>query len=198
MSMWKKIKQLFIPQSDDSETEDSELEYVTFQTKVPIDVLFTKNFVAGGGLFFYCENEQETLENLKDIILNEQVAEAICFDPTLKSLLNRLNIKNTETVSPTADFAFIECEYLVALDGSIMLSSHQTKGVKQMDLPNNIIIFANPSQLVTNINEAMQRLNSKKAGNIPSQITSIRGRNPHIIEGNSSSKNLYLLLVEQF
>lgn len=196
--MWKKIKQLFIPQSDESDNDDSELEFVTFETKVPIDVLFTKNFVAGGGLFFYCENEQETLTNLKEIILNEQVEEAICFDDKLKSLLNRINIKNSDGNSPSADFAFIECEYLVAFDGSVMLSSHQTCGRKQDSLPSNIIVLAHPNQLVSNLNEAMQRLNSKKGGNFPSQITSIRGRNPHNIEGGNTSKNLYLLLVEHY
>ena len=63
MSMWK-IK-AFKPDSDSSEKDDSELEFVTFQEKDPIDVTFTKNFIAGGGMFLYCENEQETLENLK-------------------------------------------------------------------------------------------------------------------------------------
>lgn len=198
MSMWKKIKQLFIPQSEESEIDDSELEFVTFESETPIDVLFTKNFVAGGGLFFYCENEQETLANLKEIIVNEQVGEAICFDSKLKSLLNRLNIKNSEGNNGSGDFAFIECEYLVAFDGSVMLSSHQTRGRKQDNLPSNIIVLAQTNQLVSNLNEAMQRLNSKKGGNFPNQITSIRGKNPHNIEGGNTSKNLYLLLVEHY
>lgn len=197
MSMWKKIKQLIIPQTDESEKDESDLEFVTFQTKEPIDVLFTRHFVTGGGHFFYCGDDREALENLKEIIDYEQIEEIICFDDKLKSFLNRLNIKQKHTLSSDADFALIECEYLVAFDGSIMLSSHQTNGRKQEDLPNNLIVYACPGQLVSNISEALQRLKSTKSDNIPTNITSIRGKNLHNVDASSNAKNIYLLLVEQ-
>ncbi len=197
MSMWKKIKQLIVPPSDETENDDSDLEFVTFQSKESIDVLFTRNFVAGGGHFFYCENEQEALENLKDIVDNEQIEEIVCFDNKLKSLLSRLNVKQIQNFQSHSDFAFIECEYLVAFDGAIMLSSHQTNGRKQEDIPNNVIIYACPGQLVSNISEALQRLKSSKSDNIPTNITSIRGKNLHNVESSANAKNIYLLLVEQ-
>lgn len=197
MSMWKKIKQLIVPPSDETENDDSDLEFVTFQTKEPIDVLFTRNFVAGGGHFFYCENEQEALENFKDIIEHEQIEEIVCFDDKLKSIANRLNVKQIQNFKSHSDFAFIECEYLVAFDGAIMLSSHQTNGRKQEDIPNNVIIYASPGQLVSNISEALQRLKSSKSDNIPTNITSIRGKNLHNVDSSANAKNIYLLLVEQ-
>lgn len=197
MSMWKKIKQILSPQPEETEQDDGELEFVTFQTKDPIDVMFTKNFIAGGGHFFYCENEQEALENLKDIVDNEQVQEVVCFDHKLKSMLNRLQVPHTQNAFSRADFAFMECEYLVAFDGAIMLSSHQTMGRKQEELPANVIIYASPNQLVANISEALQRLKSVKSDNLPSNITSIRGKLVHNVDSSSNAKNIYLLLVEQ-
>lgn len=197
MSMWKKIKKLFKPDSDSSEKDDSELEFVTFQEKDPIDVTFTKNFIAGGGMFLYCENEQETLENLKSILDNELVSELVCFEEKLINLLNRLGAKHHPDFKKDLDYAFISCEYLVAFDGSIMLSSKQTKGRKQEDLPNNIIIYARPNQFTVNINEALQKLNSRKRQSIHT-TTSIRGRNIHNVDASSASKNIYLLLVEQY
>ena len=197
MSMWKKIKQFLSPQTEEKEDEDTELEFVTFKTQEPIDVLFTKNFVAGGGFFFYCSNEQEVLENLKYISDNEQIDEVLCFDSKLISLLGRSNIKHTASSTAKSDFAMIECEYLVAFDAAIMLSSHQTNGRKQEDLPQNIIVYASPSQLVSNISEALQRLKSSKGDNIPTGITSIRGKNMHNVDASSTAKNIYLFLVEQ-
>lgn len=194
--MWKKIKQFLAPQSEETDTDESELEFVSFQTKDPIDVLFTKNFIAGGGIFFYCSNEQEVLENLNYIAENEQIEDVLCFDSHLKSLLSRVNIKQSNSLNSKADFTFIECEYLVAFDGAIMLSSHQTNGRKQEDLPNNVIIYASPGQLVSNISEALQRLKSSKNDNIPTNITSIRGKNLHNVDSSSNAKNIYLLLVE--
>lgn len=197
MSMWKKIKKLFKPQTDESEKDGSELEFVTFQEKDPIDVTFTKNFIAGGGMFLYCENEQETLENLKSILDNESITEVVCFEEELVKYLNRLGAKYHNDFRKDLDYAFISCEYLVAFDGSIMLSSEQTKGRKQEDLPNNIIIWARPNQFTVNINEALQKLNSRKKQSIHT-TTSIRGRNIHNVDASSASKNIYLLLVEQY
>jgi L-lactate dehydrogenase complex protein LldG len=197
MSMWKKIKQILSSHTEESETDDAELEFVTFQTKDPIDVLFTKNFIAAGGHFFYCENEQEALANLKDVVENEGIEEVICFDNKLKSLINRLNIKVNNQLNSVRDFAVIECEYLVAFDGAIMLSSHQTNGRKQEELPPNVIIYATPQQLVANISEALQRLKSVKGDNLPNNITSIRGKLVHNVDSSSNAKNIYLLLVEQ-
>lgn len=195
MSMWKKFKQL-LTQGEESSTDESEIEFVAFQSNDPIDVLFAKNFNAGGGQFFYCENEQEALENLKEIIDNEQIEEVICFEDKLKSFLSRLNVKHTQLVG-AADFSFIECEYLVAYDGAIMLSSHQTSGRKLTEFPDNFIIYATPKQLVSNISEALQRLKSNKGDNLPSNITSIRGKNMHNFDSSPNAKNIFLLLVEQ-
>jgi len=196
MSMWKKIKQLLNPQAEEPGQEE-ELEFVAFQSKDPVDVLFAKNFIAGGGQFFYCEDEQEALEHLQEIITNEQIDKAICFEDTLKSYLSRLNVESTSSLNPGVDFSFIECEYLVAFDGAIMLSAHKTNGRKLSSFPDNFIIFAHPGQLVSNISEALQRLKSTKSDNIPSDITSIRGKKMHNFDSSSNAKNIFLLLVEQ-
>lgn len=195
MSMWKKFKQL-LTQGEESSSDESEIEFVAFQSNDPIDVLFAKNFNSGGGQFFYCENEQEALENLKEIVENEQIDEVICFEEKLQSYLSRLNVKYTAGIG-NADFSFIECEYLVAYDGAIMLSSHQTSGRKLTEFPDNFIIYAKPKQLVSNISEALQRLKSNKGDNLPSNITSIRGKNMHNFDSSPNAKNIFLLLVEQ-
>lgn len=195
MSMWKKIKQFLSSQSDDAEVDDSEFELVNFQTKDPIDVLFTKNFISSGGQFFYCENEQETLSFLNEIVDNVQVDEITCFDDRLKSLLNRLNVKQTSEVNSAADFAFIGCEYLSAFDGAIMLSSRKTKGYLVSNLPQNLIVFATPKQFVSNVSEGLQKIRTQNGRNIHS-ITSIRGKRMHNFDSSSTAKNIYLLLVE--
>lgn len=194
MNFWKKLKLLFAQRSDsDSRENDDE---IIFKTSEPVDVLFTKNFIAGGGQFFYCENEQEVLANLQDIIYNEQIKNIICFDDKLKSLLNRLNVKHTSKLNE-AEFSFIECEYLAAYDGAIMLSSHQTMGRVLSSFPDNFIIYAHPRQLVSNIGEGMQRIKSSKKDNFPSNITSIRGRNMHDFDAIPNAKNIFLLLAEE-
>lgn len=196
MSMWKKIKEMFGARPDSDEKQDEDQELIIFTKKEPIDVEFTKNFIAGGGMFLYSESEQEVLINLKNIIDNETIDEVCCYDEDLISLLNRLNIRHNNNFSGQSDFAFIKCEYLVAFDGSVMLSSHTNKGRKQEEMPVNLIIYATPDQFVSNVSEALQKLKSAKKDNLPSNISSVRGRNMHNLQVGTNSKNIYLILAE--
>lgn len=196
--MWKKIQQLLGVHHHNKGDDSDEFELVHFKKKDPIDVQFTKNFVASGAFFFYSENEQEILKNLKDIVDNENINEILCFDNDLKSLLNRLNVKHTEDFDTFSNYAFIKCEYLMAFDGSIMMSSHQTKGRKQDEMPENLIVYATPSQFVSNISDALQKLKSVKKDDIPTNITSIRGKNVNNMPVSSFSKNIFLLLAESY
>lgn len=84
MSLWRKIKSIITPETEKGEQDENEMDLVVFKAKDPIDVIFTKNFVSGGGLFFYCEDEQDALANLKEIVENESITEAICFNEKLK------------------------------------------------------------------------------------------------------------------
>lgn len=195
MNFWKKIKKIFVPETPDSEGEEKE-ELVIFGKEDPIDVQFTKNFIAGGGNFFYCENEQEVLVHLKEVIDYEHIYEIICFDKELKSLLNRVSIKTTENHKDCQEFAFLKCEYLAAFNGVIMLSSDQTRGNKQDDLPQNIIVYAHPEQIVPNLSDALQKLRRAKKNELPSNITSLKGNGSHGID-SANAKTIYLLLVEK-
>ncbi len=77
-----------------------------------------------------------------------------------------------------------------------MLSAHQTYGRNIADFPSNFIIYARPSQLVENVSVALQKLRTLKKDNLPSKITSIRGKNMHKFPNVDNAKNIYLLLVE--
>lgn len=196
MSFWKKIKELFNPSEEGVLADDSQDDLVSFKEEDPIDVQFTKNFTAGGGYFFYCEDEQEVLINLKAIIENEGVDKFQCFDKEICSLLKRLNAKFDDDITNNSEFAFIKCEYLVAFNGVVMISSDQTGGKKNKDLPNNIIVYAHPDQLVSNLSEALQKLRRAKEGSLPSNITSLNSKGHHGVDTSQNKKTIYLLLVE--
>lgn len=194
MSFWKKIKGLIAPTSDEKQDE-GDFELVDFKKKDPTDVAFTKNFVLGGGMFFYCENEQEALENLKDIVENEQIDSVICFKRELQSFLNRLNVKYVSDYQEEIPFAFIDCEFLVGSDGSIVLSPSQTKGRNHDKLPASFIVMAKTNQFAETLNEAFHKLKTTKGG-VHTTFTSIRGSNMHDFDASPTAKKIYLLLVE--
>ena len=182
--MWKAIKNLLkkaTNQSKDNEDDNQiDLFHPNYNEKnISIDEIFATNFNAGGGHFLFCDNHEEAFQNLQQILNTIQI-------PFVD---NPLESRYT--------LSFLKCEFLIAFDGSIMLSGHQTSGRDIENFPSNFIIYARPSQLVENVGSALQKLRNQKKDNLPSKITSIRGKNMHKFPNTENAKNIYLLLVEE-
>ena len=82
------------------------------------------------------------------------------------------------------------------------MCSNQLKEYKLHDLPENLIVFATTSQLVDSIGEGLKNIKKKYKNSIPANITTIKHFQSNIedkddfLSYGSSSKNLYLLLLE--
>lgn len=177
--------------------ENSSTDFDLNEDKLEEDVLFTKRFKAGGGMFFYCGNKKEALQHLQEILINEDISEVLCVDPLLISLVEVLDCNYTTQGNQKQDIALINCEYLIVLDGSIMISSDQTYHLKKSDLPNKIIVWANPNQIISSSSAGLAKIRYNKKGNIPSNITSLYGNHIQGFKDISTAKKLYLLLVEE-
>ncbi|MGV0955401.1 hypothetical protein ACTS91_02965 [Empedobacter falsenii] len=200
--MWKAIKNL-LKKATEKSAENSDDNHIDLfhpnyaDQKISMDEVFATNFNVGGGHFLFCDNIEEASQNLKEIVNYENVTELICPDPRLQQILNSVNIPFVENPCDSRyTLSFLSCEFLIAFDGSIMLSAHQTYGRNIADFPSNFIIYARPSQLVENVSVALQKLRTLKKDNLPSKITSIRGKNMHKFPNVDNAKNIYLLLVE--
>ena len=95
-----------------------------------------------------------------------------------------------------------DCEFLVAKDGSILVSANQVESHKIKDLPNNIIVLAKTSQLSQTVSKGLEGIRHKYSNNLPSNITSIKNfkrgvdNDLNFLTYGSSAKNLYLILLE--
>lgn len=158
-----------------------------------LDYKFAQLFTHSGGVFNYCENESEALHVLNQIIKAENINSAFCYDEDLKKFLDVIKTPYTECLEPYNDAAFITCEYLIAFDGRIMLSYNNILHYHLSKLPEKIIMMANVSQIVPNLNEAMMRV---KRFEMPKNLTSISGNNSKLDTPNKDNTKLFLLLLE--
>lgn len=171
------------------------------EIKLPIDERFTINFKANGGKFLYCENMQEIKESLKDILKENDWGNksVLLLDDRLKGLFKEFEFNSTKKTSE-ATYFFSTCEYLIADDGSLLISSNQIAEKKLKDLPANFVIYATTSQLVESIGEGLRGIKGKNRNKIPTNITTIKHfktlEEKDFLTYGSSSKNLYLLLLE--
>lgn len=181
--------------------ENSDRSKYMPDVKLPTDELFMINFKNNGGKFLYCESSQEVHQVFDNIMLENDWYEkkACCFDAKLRDKFAEYNLQFTRS-GEESSFFLSTCEYLIANDGSILISSNQIKEKKLRELPDNFVILASTSQLVDAIGEGLRGIKFKNKNSIPSNITTIKNfenaQEGDFMSYGSSTKNLYLLLLE--
>jgi len=173
--------------------------------KIPIDEKFTIQFKKNGGKFIYCEDIEEVTEALANIVSENDWQDHMfyCLDPRLAERFSRENLEFTEDRQQSSIF-FTTCENLIAHNGSILVCSHQIREKKLNELPTNMIVFATTSQLVDSISGAMKVIKEKYRKDIPNNITTLKHfesspeSQDDFLSYGSASKNVYLLLLEDF
>lgn len=169
--------------------------------KQPLDLAFTLHFKANGGKFLYCETMDEVYANLAQIVHESNLEEGtvLFLKPKIDKLFKTFKPLSTNALAD-AKGLLTDCEYLIASNGSILLSSNQICQKKMNQLPDLLVVFAATSQIVENISEGLRGIKHKNKKNIPTNITTIKHfaqNDAHdFLNYGSSPKNVYLLLLE--
>ena len=200
MSIFRKI---FGSNTDASKSKADEKDQSEFldTSNLPVDEAFTINFNKNGGKFLYCETNDEVQGFLESIIEenNWDKKKALILNKHLKEKFKRFKLGTAQKIKD-ADFLFTTCEFLIANDGSLLISSNQIAEKKLVELPENFIVFATTSQFVNTISEGLQGIKAQSKTKIPSNITTIKHFKANdtndFLSYGSSTKNLYLLLLE--
>ncbi|MCW3160473.1 lactate utilization protein [Chryseobacterium oryctis] len=192
MNLFKRIVSKLTNQPEEEETQS--LEKLGDSLKnADLDYKFAQLFTHSGGFFNYCADEAEALQTLHQIIKIEGINNLFCWDKELQNFLNVVKSPYTTELQSSNDAAFITCEYLIAYDGRIMLSHNNILHYHSSRLPDKIIIIANVSQIVNNLNDAMGKI--KRNGNIKN-LTSISGSQSKLDTSSNTNTKLFLLLLE--
>jgi len=192
LNLFKKIVSKLTNQPEQDERQS--LEKLGDSLKnADLDYKFAQLFTHSGGFFNYCADEAEALQTLNQIIKIEGIHNMFCWDKDLQNFLNVVKTPYTSELQSNNDASFITCEYLIAYDGRIMLSHNNILHYHSSRLPDKIIIMANISQIVNNLNDAMGKI--KRNGNIKN-LTSISGGQSKMDTSSHTNTKLFLLLLE--
>lgn len=200
MSVFRKIFGSISKSDKEQQKNEDENKFLP-KKDTPIDESFTIHFSENGGKFLYCETINEVYDFLQQIIKENNWEDkfALLLNSELNEKFKDVGWKTTETINE-GHFLFTTCEYLIANDGSILISSNQIAEKKLNELPKNFIVFATTSQIVQTIGEGLHGIKAKNKKNIPTNITTIKHfkatDDDNFLSYGSSSKNLYLLMLE--
>ncbi len=203
--MKKLFQSFFKSKSLDQDKEENEEEYKYLPKKDElVEDKFTLNFSSNGGKFLYATDLEECDDYFIKILEENNWTEKsiLCFNSSFtKNYIPNNQIKFNKS-NLNSNLFVTDCEFLVAKDGSILVSAKQIQSYKSNDLPNNIIVMARTSQLSETLSKGLEGIRIKYSNNLPSNITSIKnfnkgeGEDLNFLTYGSSAKNLYLILLE--
>ena len=201
--MKKFIKSFFNTGDQVNSDESSEGKYMP-EKKAPIEERFTFNFTENGGKFLYCENKSECDTFFSQIIEENKWndVEILCYDDSLLDFFVEKEKLNISKSNLNSKFFLTRCEFLVAMDGSLLICAEQIKSHKVNDLPQNFIVFAKISQFTETLSGGLNGIKSKYRNNLPTKKATIKNfnskekENTNFLTYGSAAKNLYLLLLE--
>ena len=200
MNLFRKIFSAKSKEEEKTSEKDHSDKYLP-KKQLPVDELFTVNFNQNGGKFLYSESLEEAQEFLQKILEenNWEDKTALILNSKLKQKFKNFEWQTTKNIND-GYFLFTTCEYLIANDGSLLISSNQIAEKKLKELPKNFIVFASTSQIVQTIGQGLQGIKVKNKKKIPSNITTIKhfkiDDETNFMSYGSSTKNLYLILLE--
>jgi len=194
------FSKFFKKSSSKEEPKNPESKFLP-KKKAAIEERFILKFIENGGKFLYCENLGEVQKNF-DLILdeNEWVSQDILLiNSTLKKQFD-LNYNFSSSFEESKCF-LTNCENLIAIDGSILISSNQIHEKKLKEFPDSLIILSDTMKLKNTISEGLSEIKSKSKS-IPTNITTIKNfdmikEDKDFLSYGTSSKNLYLILLEK-
>ena len=173
---------------------------------ISIEEKFAEEFVALGGKFIYCADENEMIEQLNALTDTMNWKQIHVKDAFLQDIFEEHNLSY---INKSKDLKDIEvglslCECLVARTGSLILSSGQEHGRALPVYAPIHIAIAFSNQLVWNISNAITFLKEKYNNQLPSLISLTTGPSrtadieKTLVVGVHGPKEVYVFLVDKY
>nr|WP_321407303.1 lactate utilization protein [uncultured Carboxylicivirga sp.] len=128
------------------------------------------------GLSYVFKGEKEFSVLIKNILDEKDCKYLFTRDPELKEQLKEVvRVSSEDDDFVEMEVGITKCEYLVARTGSVVISSAHSSGRLMNIFPPIHLVAAKASQLVPFLEEAIDGMKDRYAGNMPSQMTVITG-----------------------
>ena len=197
MNLFEKLKKV-AGMDQASLDKESTLNQYQILDDDPIDVVFAKTLIQNNGIFFYCDTQNALVKTIEGIIKKLNTEMIYCNEVALQKLLLSSNVQFEDSNYSKCHLTLSSCEYLIANQAKIMLSSKQLKSNNIKNLPQEHVVIAYTSQIVRNLNEAMSGINTRYIDNLPSTITTITSKQDSNSKSEGNVKKLSVVLIEDF
>ena len=165
-----------------------------------LDSCFQAELALIGGESFSFKTDVELYAGLNSFFVEKRFSAVYSCLPDIQNLLPNVFL-NSEPYADM-DAAITECEFLVARTGSVLISSASYGGRQLNVFPPVHIVIAKRSQLVPFVTDALQALQEKYLGALPSLVSLISGPSrtadieKTLVMGAHGPRKLYVFIAE--
>jgi len=178
---------------------------VSVRSTENLSVTFAESFNEVSGKFVYCESIEEFVDQLNSLTETNAWNNLHCWHPQLQEVFQEVDFRKCRIGKnlDKADGGITTCEALVARTGSILLSSALPSGRTLSIFPPVHICVAYTSQLVYDIDEALQMMLKRYDQKLPSFISLATGPSrtsdieETVVLGANGPREVYVFLIEQ-
>jgi len=201
----KRIKNALLNKTPKPVEEVDLKKEVYVRSSESLPVTFAEAFNEVSGKFVYCESLEEFVDQLNSLTQNNGWTNLHCWHPQLQEVFQEVDFRQCRIGKnlDKADGGITTCEALVARTGSILLSSALPSGRTLSIFPPVHICVAYTSQLVYDIDEALQLMLKRYDHKLPSFISLATGPSrtadieKTVVLGAHGPKEVYVFLIEQ-
>ena len=169
-------------------------------------VAFAESFQRVGGEFYYCESLAQLAGEIAGFRQRQQVGAPYVWEPAMQALLWAAGVafRADETDFITqADLSLTSCEALVARTGSVLVSAATASGRRLSIYPDQHLVLARPSQVVSEIGEVLRVLQARYGAAMPSMVSLTSGPSrtadieKTLVLGAHGPRRIALFLLEE-
>lgn len=166
----------------------------------PLEIKFAKHFSGAAGKFFFCESTDEFKSTILEMFKSNEWKNPFYSDASFLDTINDILPKKSVSID-NCDCFFTTCEFLIAIEGSIMITAKHMSGKRLSELPKDFVVIAKISQIVDEIGDGLRGIKDRYSNNLPSKITTLKGPNRHLKQtdskiGSHDPKEIYLVLLD--
>ena len=169
-------------------------------------VAFAESFQRVGGEFYYCESLEQLAQQIAGFRQRQQVGPPYVWEPDLQAVLAAAGVAfraDEQDFIAQADLSLTSCEALVARTGSVLVSAATASGRRLSIYPDQHLVLARPSQVVSEIGEALRVIQSRYGSQMPSMVSLTSGPSrtadieKTLVLGAHGPRRIALFLLEE-
>lgn len=168
-----------------------------------LEIQFAEEFSKINGNFIFCESREQCLDDLKALIQKNNWTNIYAWEKELIDWVKIDGLKSNEAEFLNANVGITTCEALSARTGSILVSSGTEAGRRLSIYPHINVVIAYTTQLFEDINDALNFIEKKYDGKLPSMISNTTGPSrtadieKTLVLGAHGPREIYLFLIDE-